>query len=193
MFYRVILAIVRFFVLFVFRLRINGRENMPIAGGAVLAVNHRSNWDPVLAGLASPRPLTFMAKEELFKNPVFGGLIKKLGAFPVKRGSGDVGAFRAAMKILGNDGVMLIFPEGHRMKNGRRGKAGAGVTAIAQRGKVPVVPMYISGSYKWMSKMTVTIGEPISLEEYYGKKLSNPEQHEIAERIMDKMWLLKQD
>lgn len=193
MFYRVILAIVRFFVFFVFRVKVEGRENMPMSGGIVLAVNHRSNWDPVLAGIASPRPLTFMAKEELFKNPVFGALIRKLGAFPVKRGSGDIGAFRAAMKILSDKGVMLIFPEGHRIKDGKRGKVGAGVTAIAQRGKVPVVPMFISGSYKWMSKMTVAIGEPISLEEYYGKKLSNQEQKKIAEGIMDKMWLLKQD
>ena len=190
MFYRVILAIVKTFLYLVFRLMVNGAENMPETGGVVLAVNHRSNWDPVLAGLASPRQLTFMAKEELFKNPLFGGLISKLGAFPVKRGSGDVGAFRAAMKILGDGGVMLIFPQGHRVKDGSRGKVGAGVTSIAQRGKVPVVPMYISGSYKWMSKMTVNIGKPISLEEYYGKKLTNAEQHEIAEKIMDKMWEL---
>ena len=191
MFYNVILAIVKFFILFVFRLKVVGKENMPKTGGAVLAVNHRSNWDPVLAGLASPRQLSFMAKEELFKNPVFAKLISKLGAFPLKRGSGDVGAFKAAMKILANDGVMLIFPEGHRMKNGKRGRAGAGVAAIAQRGKAPVVPMYISGSYKWMSKMTVAIGEPISLEEYYGQKLDNARQRELAEGIMDKMWELE--
>lgn len=190
MFYRVILAIVRAFMHLVFRLKINGAENMPETGGVVLAVNHRSNWDPVLAGLASPRQLTFMAKEELFKNPLFGGLISRLGAFPVKRGSGDVGAFRAAMKILGNGGVMLIFPQGHRVKDGSRGKVGAGVTSIAQRSKAPVVPMFISGSYKWMSKMTVNIGKPISLEEYSGKKLTNSEQHEIAEKIMDKLWEL---
>lgn len=190
MFYRVILAIVRAFMHLVFRLKINGAENMPETGGVVLAVNHRSNWDPVLAGLASPRQLTFMAKEELFRNPLFGGLISRLGAFPVKRGSGDVGAFRAAMKILGNGGVMLIFPQGHRVKDGSRGKVGAGVTSIAQRSKAPVVPMFISGSYKWMSKMTVNIGKPISLEEYSGKKLTNSEQHEIAEKIMDKLWEL---
>lgn len=191
MFYNVVLAIVRAFMHLVFRIKYVGRENMPANGGVVLAVNHRSNWDPVLAGLAAPRKLCFMAKEELFKNPVFGKIISKLGAFPVKRGSGDIGAFRVALKILSGEGVMLIFPEGHRMKNGKRGKAGAGVVSIAQRAKVPVVPMYISGSCKWMSKMTVAIGKPISLEEYYGKKLSHDEQKAIAEGIMDKMWELK--
>lgn len=193
MFYDVILIIVRVFLHLVFRIRYEGRENMPESGRVVLAVNHRSNWDPVLAGLASPRRLCFMAKEDLFKNPVFGGLIKKLGAFPVKRGSGDVGAFRTALKILSCEGVLLIFPEGHRMKDGRRGKAGAGAVSIAQRAKAPVVPMYISGSYKWMSKMTVSIGKPLSLEEYYGKKLTHEEQKRIAEGIMDKMWELKAD
>lgn len=192
-FYNFIKGFARAACLFVFRIQIKGRENMPKEGRAVLAVNHRSNWDPVLAALGSPRPLSFMAKEELFKNPLFGGLISRLGAFPLKRGSGDVGAFRTAMKILSNEGVMLIFPEGHRMKNGKRGKAGAGVTAIAQRCKAPVIPMYIDGNYKWMSKMTVTLGEPISLEQYYGEKLTTAEQKEIAEGILDKMWELKAD
>jgi 1-acyl-sn-glycerol-3-phosphate acyltransferase len=190
MFYNIVLKIVRVFLFFVFRLKMLGRENMPKDGGFILAVNHHSNWDPVLAGVASPRKLTFMAKEELFKNPVFGALIRKLGAFPVKRGSGDVGAFRAAIKILGSGGVMLIFPEGRRVKKGARGKAGAGVAAIAQRSKMPVVPMNISGSYKWMSKMTVTIGKPMSFDEYYGRKLTSEEQREIAEKIMDRVYEL---
>lgn len=193
MFYNAVLGFARFVCLFIFRIKVKGRENMPEEGGAMLAVNHRSNWDPILAALGSPRHLSFMAKEELFKNPVFGGLISKLGAFPLKRGSGDVGAFKTAMKILSNDGVMLIFPEGHRMKNGKRGKAGAGVAAIAQRGKVPVIPMYIDGGFKWMSKITIKIGKPISIEEYYGKKLTSTEQKEIAEGIMDEMWSLKEN
>ena len=71
MFYNAVLGFARFVCLFIFRIKVKGRENMPEEGGAILAVNHRSNWDPILAALGSPRHLSFMAKEELFKNPVF--------------------------------------------------------------------------------------------------------------------------
>ena len=191
MFYKFALGLMNIVIRLIFRFKVEGRENMPMDEGIVLAVNHRSNWDPVLAGLASPRPLTFMAKEELFKNKFFGGLITSLGAFPLKRGGGDIGAFRAAMKIIGNKGVMLIFPEGHRMKNGVRGKAGAGVALIAQRTRARVVPMCISGGYGWMSKVTVRIGEPLSFDELYGKKLTAEEQRSLAGEIMDKVWELE--
>ncbi len=193
MFYRFVLVLLNIVLRLVFRIKYVGRENMPKEGGVLLAVNHRSNWDPVFAGLGSPRPLRFMAKEELFKNPVFGKLISSLGAFPVSRGSGDVGAVKAAFKILKEDGVMLMFPEGHRMKNGQRGTVKRGVATIAQRCKVPVVPMYISGSYKWMSKITITIGKPFTFEEYYGQKLDNDKLHELSEQIMDRIWECKVD
>lgn len=193
MFYNFVVVLLKTVLRLVFRIKYVGRENMPKEGGVLLAVNHRSNWDPVLAGLGSPRHLRFMAKEELFKNPVFGKLISSLGAFPVSRGSGDVGAVKAAFKILKDDGVMLMFPEGHRMKDGQRGAVKRGVATIAQRCQVPVVPMYISGSYKWMSKMTITLGKPLSFEEYYGQKLDNDQLHVLAEQIMDKIWECKAD
>lgn len=192
-FYSGVLHIVRFAMRAVFRIKYVGRENMPKEGGCILAVNHRSNWDPVMAGLGCPRQLTFMAKEELFKNPIFGKLISKLGAFPIKRGGGDVAAIKGAFKILKDERVLLMFPEGHRMKDGSRGKAKSGVAMIAQRAKVPVVPMYISGKYKWMGKITVTIGEPITLEQYYGKKLSNEELQNAAEEVLDAVWKYKID
>lgn len=191
MFYNFVLVLLNVVLRLVFRIEYVGRENMPKEGGVLLAVNHRSNWDPVFAGLGSPRHLRFMAKEELFKNPIFGKLITSLGAFPVSRGSGDVGAVRAAFKILKEDNVMLMFPEGHRMKNGQRGTVKRGVATIAHRCKVPVVPMYISGDYKWMSKITVTIGKPLTFEEYYGQKLDSDELHKLSEKIMDSIWELK--
>lgn len=193
MFYNIALWIVRFVMIFVFRICYIGRENMPLEGGCILAANHRSNWDPVIAGLACPRHLTFMAKEELFKNPIFGKIISGLGAFPIRRGGGDVGAVKGAFKILNDGRVLLMFPEGHRMKNGKKGKAKPGAAMIAQRAKVPVVPMYISGQYKWMHKITVTIGNPISLEEYYGKRLDGVQLQELADGILDNVWSYKAD
>lgn len=187
MFYKVCTVIVRFVMLFVFRLKFVGRENLPKEGGVIVAFNHKSNWDPVIAGLSCPRKLRFMAKEELFKNPVFGALIKALGAFPVRRGRGDIGAIKSSLKILSEGEVMLMFPEGHRIKDGRRVKAKPGVALIAQRAQVPVVPVCISGEYKWLHRVTVTYGKPISLEEYYGQKLEQEKIQEIADGILDEV------
>lgn len=187
MFYKVCTVIVRFVLLFVFRLKFVGRENLPKEGGVIVAFNHTSNWDPVVAGLSCPRKLRFMAKEELFKNPVFGALIKALGAFPVRRGKGDIGAIKSSLKILSEGEVMLMFPEGHRIKDGRRVKAKPGVALIAQRAQVPVVPVCISGEYKWLHRVTVTYGKPISLEEYYGQKLEQEKIQEIADGILEEV------
>lgn len=187
MFYKVCRVIVRFVMLFVFRLKFVGRENVPKEGGVIVAFNHKSNFDPVVAGLSCKRPLCFMAKEELFKNPVFGTLIKALGAFPVRRGKGDIGAIKSSLKILGEGKAMLMFPEGHRIKDGRKVKAKPGVALIAQRAQVPVVPVCISGEYKWMHKITVTYGKPISLEEYYGQKPEQEKIQQLADNVLDEI------
>ena len=191
MLYKFAVALVKFLFLFCFRTKVIGKVNVPKDGAMILAVNHKSYLDPVMAALHCPRRLTFMAKSELFKNPLFGWLIKRLGAFPVQRGKGDVGAIKSAFAILKEGHTMLIFPQGRREKQDERGKAHSGVAMIAQRMKCPVIPVWISGKYRWMNKITVSFGEPISLEEYYEKKLSNDELQAVADDILDKMYELK--
>lgn len=193
MFYKVCREIVRFFMLFVFRLEFKGQENIPESGGVIIAYNHRSNWDPIIAGLSSPRQLTFMAKEELFKNPFFAWLIRKLGAFPIRRGRGDVSAVKASLSILKQGKCMLMFPEGHRIKDGKIVKAKAGVAVIAQHAQVKIIPACISGEYKWLHKVKVIYGKPISLEEYYDKHLEQEKLQEIADGVLSTIRELKGD
>ena len=107
MLYTIATRLIKVLLLLGMRIKVVGRENVPKEGAFILAVNHKSNLDPVIAGAFCPRQLTFMAKEELFKNPVFGGLIKMLGAFPVSRGKGDVGAIKGAFAILKNQKAMV--------------------------------------------------------------------------------------
>lgn len=190
MFYKICCVIVRFVMRFVFRYKFYGQENIPQSGGVIIAYNHKSNWDPITAGLSSSRPLTFMAKEELFKIPLFASLIRKLGAFPIKRGRGDIGGVKASLTILKQGKCMLIFPEGHRIKNGKKAKAKAGVVAIAQLAQVKIVPAKISGEYKWLHRVTVTYGKPISLEEHYGKRLEQAQLQEIADYVMETIYSL---
>lgn len=191
MFYWICVRLVHIYMMLAFRLKVVGKENVPKSGGAILAVNHKSYYDPVVAGVTCPRKLCFMAKSELFKNKIFGGLIKKLGAFPVHRGSGDIGAMKTAFKILKSGEVMLIFPEGGRVKGSEKHHAKSGVAMIAQKMGVPVIPLYIDGEYKIWHKITVKYGTPISFAEYKDLKLSNEQIQELADNVLEEIYKLK--
>lgn len=191
MFYKISKVVLRFILFFVFRIKVEGSENVPSEGGVLLAVNHRSNWDPVIAALGCKRKLRFMAKSELFKNKVFAALITSLGAFPVHRGKGDIGAIKSALGILKNNETMLIFPEGGRVKDERLAEAKPGAVLLAIRAEVPIVPVYISGKYRWFSKLTVTFGEPVYYSEHYGEKAVVEELQAMSSELLKKMRALK--
>lgn len=172
----------------IFRIKVVGRENVPKNGGMILAVNHKSNWDPIIAGAYCPRKLRFMAKSDLFKNKLFGALITKLGAFPIQRGKGDIGAIKGAFSILKNNDAMLMFPEGRRVKNNQRVKAKIGVSMIATHSRVPVIPLCISGDYRFFHKLVITFGEPVLFDEYYEQKLDNDKLQALADGVMDTIY-----
>ena len=187
MFYGFAKGLLRFIMIFIFRFKIVGRENVPAEGGAILASNHKSYWDPVMLALASPRKLRFMAKSELFKNKLFGLLITSLGAFPVHRGKGDLGAIKSALTMLHGEEMMLIFPEGKRVSDEAKAEAKPGTVMLAVKAKVPVVPAYISGKYHWLSKITVTFGKPVYYEEYYDKKPVVQELQDMSDDLLRTM------
>ena len=189
-FYRFAQGFVRVVLFPVFRIKTAGKENVPAEGPVIIAANHRSNLDPPIVAITNPRQLSFMAKSELFKNKLFGGLITRLGAFPIHRGRGDIAAFKTALKIFQNNGVMLMFPEGGRVKKGESRGAKPGVSMIAAKCGVPVVPVHISGEYKWMHKVTVTYGKPIDFTKYKGQKLSSEEIQQIADGVLDTIYKL---
>lgn len=164
-----------------------GKENIPKKGGAILALNHRSNWDVVVAAISCPRPLNFMAKKELFSNRLFGWLISQFGAFPLSRGKGDVKAIKTAIGRLNEGKILQLFPEGTRVRNQSDVKAKAGVAMLAVRTKVPVIPGVIVGEYRPFRRIYVAFGKPVSLEQYYGQKLDGEQLYEISEGIMGRI------
>lgn len=189
--YKIIQTLLKAFLYTVFRVKVEGQENVPKDGGAIVALNHRSYWDVVFAGALMPRPLRYMAKSGLFKNPVFGALITALGAFPVQRGKGDIGAIKSALKILGDKNIMLIFPEGKRVLNGERVKAKPGVALISLKARVPVIPICISGEYKLFHKINFKIGEPLEFSQSYGKKVDGGELQLLSDRVLDNVYALE--
>lgn len=154
------------------RFEVVGAQNVPKQGGVLLCCNHTNNLDPPFLGVASPRPVHFMAKAELFDAPVLKSLLPRIHAFPVKRGAVDRKALRAGLKVLSDGKVMGLFPEGTRSRDGKLGKGFAGAGFFALRSSVQVVPCAILGGYRPFRKMTVVFGEPIDFSDLREGKAS---------------------
>lgn len=138
--------------------KVKGRENLPRRGPVVVICNHISLWDPVVVGTALNRRVYFMAKEELFRLPVAGWLIKMLGAFPVDRGRVDFTSLRRALNLLESGQVVGVFPQGGRgLKAFRRGAA-----LMAVKTHAPIVPVAIKGKSTPWPRFEVNIGGPLS-------------------------------
>jgi 1-acyl-sn-glycerol-3-phosphate acyltransferase len=145
-----------------FRYRVVGAQNVPPTGGLIVACNHVSNFDPPLLGAAVPRPVSYMAKKELFAMPALKQMLPHLHAFPVDRQAGGTAALRAALRMLKDGRCVGIFPEGGRNVTGtNEEKAGAAFLAAASG--MPVVPAAIVGTRKLrpFGRVSVVFGDPL--------------------------------
>jgi len=149
--------------------RVEGLENVPPTGPLIVAANHVSFADPPAVACAMPRPVRFMAHAGLFRPPLFGPLIRRLGAFPVHRGEADKAAIRRALELLDEGWALLIFPEGRRGDGKRLEEANRGVELLARRSGAKILPVGIIGTLRWLPKgakiphptrITVRFGEP---------------------------------
>jgi 1-acyl-sn-glycerol-3-phosphate acyltransferase len=158
-----------------YRVKVIGKENFPKNGGVLLCTNHIDNLDPPVVGMTCPRPVHFMAKQELFEAPILKSVLPKVNAFPVKRGMSDRQALRNALSILKSGNVVGLFPEGTRSEDGklREGLAGAGFFAL--KGDAHVLPCAIIGPYKPFTRLKVVYGKPIDMAEYRAARTSAEE------------------
>ena len=148
-----------------FGAKVYGRDKFPMEGPVIVVPNHLSNNDPPMCGHALPRHVHFMAKKELFINPISRWICTWLGAFPLNRGTIDKEAIRHAMRLLKDKKVLGIFAEGHRQKPGKLGRFHDGAASIALRTGIPVVPLALIGTSE-MKKghIAAIIGDPIEVE-----------------------------
>lgn len=204
---RIFLVPIKLILKFFVHLKIEGRENLKGLGekGVILAANHGSFIDPPLIAAALPInsslfPLRFLAKESFFKFPkiFFAGILfYSLGAFPVKRGIGDLGiALEKGIKILEQGGTIAIFPEGRITREGdlktglgqlQRGRRG--VAYLAQKTEAPIIPMALKGNFKALKPnifflrkrwIKIIIGKPF----FISKELS---LEQGADKVMEKI------
>lgn len=196
--YNFIKTIFRPLVKFVFKMQFKGLENIPSEGTRyIVAINHTCALDPVFA--ACPKqlpPLHFMAKVELFKNPIVGWFMTHMYGFPVKRGKGDNSAIEYGEKIINEGHVMAICPEGKRIKNknGVPQRAKSGVAVIAKATNASVLPVAIccDGPIKAGKHVTISYGKLITPEDMrFDKENFGP--HDIrnaANLVMDNITAL---
>lgn len=161
-------AILQPFFSVYFRMLRIGREHIPADGPLIIAANHRSFMDPFVIGMLLRRPTYFVAKTELFGNPVVAWLLSSLGAFPVDRGQGDRDAMDTARRILERGDVVVIFPEGTRVRPGALGSPKRGVGRLALQTGAPVVPVAVLGTEairnRWRirpHKVSIRAGRPL--------------------------------
>jgi 1-acyl-sn-glycerol-3-phosphate acyltransferase len=145
--WRALRGVARVLTTLLFDLKVYGRRNIPRRGGAILAANHQSYLDPVLLGMALSRPLSYMAKSELFKNKFLKWLITSLHAFPVRQGAGDVGAMKESIRRVQEGYLLNIYPEGTRTETGELFPILPGVALVVRRANVPVIPAVIDGAF----------------------------------------------
>lgn len=178
-----------------FRVEVLNAEKVPADGPALLCAVHNNILDMFFIGYKLKRWIYWMAKEELFRNPVAGYLFQKLGAFPIKRGKGDVGSIKTAYKHLEDGNIVGIFPQGHRVKAGNRKSAAVkpGAALLAVNAGVKVIPASVEGDYRLFGRIRVIFGDPFSIEAEKGKKLTNDELSEISRDIMQKIFSLTEN
>ncbi len=166
--YWAVAVVVKPLMRFWFRIRIEGAEHIPAAGAVILASNHRSNVDPVLLASAIRRPVSFMAKVELFVGPL-GWILRLIAQFPVHRGSIDREALRQSSAVVSGGGVLGLFPEGRR-GDGSFTTIHSGLAYIVLREPCPVVPVAVFGTervgrrFGWLplaSPVRIVVGRPV--------------------------------
>ena len=163
---RIVLPIVSWY----FQVQVQGLDRVPRYGPAILAINHLSMLDPILVGAVVPRVVHFMAKEELFRYPLLGWLLRCLHAFPVRRGQADREALSRALAVLKAGGVVGIFPEGTRSADGQLLPLQGGTAFLALKSGAAVIPVAIAGTHRAMprgalwprrARVQIRIGEPL--------------------------------
>ncbi len=190
---RFILFLTKIILSIFFRVEIINPQKIPAEGPALFCASHNTILDMFFLGFRLKRWIYWMAKEELFRNPVAAYVLKKLGAFPVKRGTGDVSSIKNAYRLLEENKIIGIFPHGTRIDPAKiettRVKSGA--VMIAVNAGVPVIPATVYGSYKLFSRIRVIYGDPFYIETT-DKKLSKEDLSEMSKDIIRRVYSLSE-
>lgn len=186
MFYYVAIFFLRIYIYLLYKVEVIGKENIPKEGQVVVCANHISGIDPITVAVTMKRSICFMGKKQLFDNFILGKILYGLNAFPVDRESkGDFQAYKKAISVLKEGKVLGIFFQGTRSKGIEDSSIKQGVAMFALNGNAPIVPVNISGTYKFRKKIKIIYGKPIPIKDYKDKKVKRDVLNQLTNEVSD--------
>ncbi|MGC8967443.1 MAG: lysophospholipid acyltransferase family protein [Thermus sp.] len=185
--YRAAWRLVRFLLHLLFGYRVEGAERVPQVGPVILAANHLSILDPIAIGAGVRRPVSFLARADVFRLPFLSWLLPRLYAIPVERGTGDLSAVKSAIRALEKGMAFGIFPEGTRSRSGKLQPFKTGVAAIALRAGASVVPVAVIGTEEaWpVGRKLFRLRRPIRV--VYGEPIPVPRKSKVTHQELENL------
>ena len=197
-FYQSVRFLLKGYFLLFYQYQIYGQQHIP-KGAGLIAANHTSYFDPPLLAASFQDEIHFLARSSLFKKRFFAYFIRRLNAHPLVQEQGHAQAFKLTLKLLKKDDKVVIFPEGERSDTGQLQAFKEGASKLAISARVPIIPVYISGSWAawpkakkyplWYGKITCVIGSPLYSSAVKGHK--KEAQQELTAALKKKLEALK--
>ena len=187
-------AVLRFLINVVYRPKIIGANNIEDGKGMLLCPNHVHAFDSAVIVLKNKREVNVLAKEELYKNGFIKWIADLFGVYPVKQENRSLESVKISLKLLKNNELLLLFPEGTRkgMEKGVKPKDGA--VKLAIRADVPIIPIGVQGNFKAFTKVKVNIGKPIYYNKYNKDDTNNKElMDKLTQELMDEIVRLRDE
>ena len=177
----------------IYRPKIIGKENMPKDTAAIICPNHVHALDSAVIIAMNKRKINVLAKEELFKNGFIRWIADLFGIYPVKRDNKSMESIKISLKLLKNNELLMIFPEGTRNGMAKGVKPKEGAIKLAMRANVPIIPIGIQGSFKAFTRVKVNIGEPIYYSEYKDEINNKELLEELTKDLMNRIVKLRDE
>ena len=181
--YKFLLAIVSVLIKIIYRVKVNGIENLKDDKPFIMSANHVHIFDPVILATLTKKQIFFHAKKELFSKKFLAKFFTKLGVIPIDRENTDFKAIKSCFRVIKSGNILGIFPEGTRVKTIDIKNMKKGVALIALKNKVNILPIHIQGTYKIFSKITVDIYPMIEINNF-----ENMEDSEAIDKLTEELF-----
>lgn len=176
---KILKAIFKVVAIILYRPKIIGKENIPQSTAAIICPNHVHALDSAVIVVMAKRKVNVLAKEELYINGFVRWVASVFGIYPVKKGKKSLESMKVSLKLLKNNELLMIFPEGTRKGLAKGVKPKNGAIKLAIRAGVPIIPVGVQGSFKLFRKIKLNIGKPIN----YASHKENVNNKEILDKL----------
>jgi len=191
---KIIKGILKFLIIIVYRPKTVGLENIEADKAMLICPNHVHAFDSAVIVLTNKRKINVLAKEELFKNSFVKWLADLFGVYPVKKENRSMESVKISLRLLKNNELLMLFPEGTRNGLAKGVKPKDGAVKLAIRARVPIIPVGVQGNFKAFKKVKVNIGKPINYDKYDKEDTNNREMMEkLTKELMDEIIKLRDE